>query len=187
MEENQEQAMADARDYLSGNGFGGNENTLRLRIETDSLLDKVEEFLTGEQTVYAKGKEGGMVVQKIPLGVPLCNSIGRQQIMQLCSQIINQHQVQGNLTKDEINQLMNDVKMDLAWEFFVNYKEWGVQARNRKHIVRTIEKTIRIFLSRCKDNKERESYAQTVRMHETSTLTPDKKGWNLFGNNTQGE
>ena len=187
MDENQEQAMSDARDYLSGNGFGGNENTLRLRIETDSLLDKVEEFLTGEQTVYGKGKEGGMVVQKIPLGVPLCNSIGRQQIMQLCSQIINQHQVQGNLTKEEINQLMNDVKMDLAWEFFINFKEWGIQARNRKHIVRTIEKTIRIFLSRCKDNKERESYAQTVRMHETSTLTPDKKGWNLFGNNAQGE
>ena len=154
-------AEEEEKGFMSVGGVYRNENALKLRIETEDLLDKIEEFLTGQHTVYTNDGKGNMLVQKVPFGVPLVNKIGCQQIMQLCSQIINQHLVQGNLTKDEINMLMKDVKMDLAWELFVNHKEWGVEPRNRKHITRTIEKTVRVFLSRCKDNKERESYAQT--------------------------
>jgi len=184
MENYEGQVSSDAREYVSAGSYG-NENALRLRIETEQLLDKIEEFLTGEHTIYGKDKSGGMVVQKIPFGVALCNKVGVQQIMQLCSQIINPHLVQGNLKESEINQIMTDVKMDLSWELFLNYDDWGVSPRNRKHITRTIEKTIRIFLSRTKDNKERESYAQTFRTYESSQLTPDKKGWGLFGGNKE--
>ena len=157
-------------------------NALRVRLDTEELLDRVELFLTGKKYSVETDKEGNQILNKIEMGDPLANNLGIQQILSLVSSVVNKDVVQGNLTGDEINQIVKDVKLDLAYQFMINADSWAVATKNRKHIVRTIEKTAKLFLSRTKDNKERESYNQSLRSVESNVIQKPKSAFNMFQN-----
>lgn len=168
----------DVKDYIGQ----GNDNALKVRIETDGLLDSVEEFLTGKKTFYVQGADGQMTIQKIKFGSPLVNEEGNQQLLQFCSQIINKHTVQGNMKEAQIFRMLKDFQQHLAYILMLNRVRWGVGQNNRNHILTCIMGALEPFLSRLKDNKERESYDNTLKMVETNTIRDNSsQGFNLFG------
>ena len=162
----------DSGSSISYPGMGYSEDALKLRLDTSGLMESIEMFLRGERVVI----ENNAVVKR-KMGEALANDNGVQTILQILNMIVNKDMVQGNLTEDEINQIVSDVKLDLAWLLMTNVEEYGIKRTNRKYIVRNIERSVKIYLSRTKDNKERESFG--MRVQHQSTQTSQKRGFSL--------
>jgi hypothetical protein len=168
-----------------------NESALNLRINTDPLLKQVELFLRGQKEIILyDSKLKNHITQLVQYGEPLANDKGIQNIMQLLYMIFNKDVVQGNLLPEEINQIVFDLKMDLARELMIHNNEWGIRKDMRTYINRTIEKSAKLYLSRTKDNKERDSYIPMIRQVETNTINNNemqqqKGAFNWFGMNKQ--
>lgn len=166
-------------------------DALNIRVNTEPLLRQIELFLRGqkENLIYNQ-KTQTYVTEVIPYGQPLANEIGIQNIMNLLFMLINKDVVQGNLEADEVYQVIFDLKMDLARELCSHNCEWGISKDMITHINRSIEKSVRLFLSRTKDNKERDSYIPMIKHVETSTINnrdqivqSNKSPFNWFSSN----
>lgn len=152
------------------------ESALQIRLDTEPLLDKVELFLRGEKLNYEHNKDtGSTTVTKVKCGTPLANELGIQMILNWVTLIINPQTVQGNLKEEQINQLMIDLKLGLAFNFMTSYKEWGIDKNNRRFINRAIENCCRLYVSRTLNNEERISYAQSIRHIESNRLMDNRK------------
>lgn len=164
-----------------------NESALKIRIDTEPLLRQIELFLRGQREIIVYDQKiKNHISQLVQYGEPLANEIGIQNIMQMLFMVFNKDVVQGNLLPEEINQIVFDVKMDLARELMIHNEEWGIKKNMRTYINRTIEKSAKLFLSRTKDNKERDSYIPMIRQVETNTINNNeqnqqKSAFNWFG------
>lgn len=146
-------------------------SALQLRIDTQETLEAIENNLRGERQIIQNGN-----IKTVPWGKPLANDNGIQSIITIVRSVINKDTVQGNLEPEEIDRLIKDMKIDLAYQMAISCKEWGVARDNRRYIVRTIEKMAKMFLSRTKGNKERESYGMKTVQSDTQVIGKEKKG-----------
>lgn len=159
--------------YPSSNNIS--EDALRLRLDPTGLLTNVECFLKGEKIII---KDNEYVIEKI--SDSLANDEGIQNILQILSFVVSKDTVQGNLDVNEINQIVYDIKLDLAFMLAFNCKEWDIKRENRVLINHNVERLVKIFLSRTKDNKERESYGMRT-VHSSRDASVEKsRGFGFF-------
>src|SRR6056297_1479260 len=128
------------------------EDALRLKLDPTDLLQRIENFLKGKAVTIKDNK-----YVTVSTGKPLANSEGVQAILNTISMIINKDCVMGNLSDDEIRSIILDIKKDMAYDLMTKCDDWDIDRKNRLMIAHNVEKLARIFLSRTKDNKERES------------------------------
>ena len=182
-EENKQGLQTQNLQYINNDSF------MHLRINTESTLQRVETFLTGERIVWveAPDTESGIAQEKGSLGEPLANKQGINDIMNSLYLMINQHTVQGNLKEDMYWEAVAQCRDELTFDFLENGSEWGVSDEKYRYIVDKIMFFIEQFLSRLIDNKERESFAASMTSKEV--ISPEflkKKGMlSLFGRGGQ--
>jgi hypothetical protein len=77
-------------------------NSLRIRLDTDSLLERYELLLKGITLSHEYDEKSGLYIPKqISYGLPSANPAGIQKIFHWLSSILNPQVVQGNFMVDE--------------------------------------------------------------------------------------
>lgn len=147
------------------------ENALRIRLETDDTLEKIEMYLRGESYVY---DNKGTLLKIVNKDNSKANEEGCRAIMSAITSYINKSGVQGNLTPEQISLVMNDFHRGMANLFAFHCDEWEIDRNERKAIINFIEPFVFMFVTRTKDNKERESYGMSVKQTGQQILDKTK-------------
>ena len=152
----------------------GDFNFMRLRVETNDLLEELSQLLIGGRMHVFQDEKGNVQKKFIKTGTRLVNHIGHDYIMAGLRSIINPHTIQGNyITKNGVSK---DYESDLyKWQIAVgnalisNKYIWEFDSRNHEFIVAHLRTMVGLILSRPLGNKEREGFNQTTKSVETST------------------
>jgi len=151
-----------------------NESSLRLRLDTDKLLMGIETDLRGEIIqVYEQDNE--LKTIRTSVGQRKCNDRGVQDIMKFLRSLVNPSTTQGNLKIEDFDDFIKDKHLDLGKNLFVNFPNYDMREEDMQPIISDAMSTVLLNVSRTIDNKERESYQQTVKHTENQTIE-GKKG-----------
>lgn len=161
------------------NNLGFNHaNALAIRLQTQELLGSIRDFLTGFETqIY--DKDGEIVTEKVKIGEAKMNDKGIQAVMSRLSLIFHPAIVQGNYAEDRYINEIQMIRSSLADAMMVNLEIWDIKETDYEDIIDGIQTAVKGFLSRLIDNKERESYANTIKHFESNTMA-SKKSWLPF-------
>lgn len=147
---------------------------IRLRLDMQKLHTDIQNFLQGTTVVMFFDEQTKTYYERVQqTGSPLANKIGIQALLSLVVAVVNTHTVQGNTDKDELFNILTNMERAFAQRLTLNYTHWGIDKRNRDHIIDTIMLMVHLVLTRTIDNKERDSYKQD--MTKVSTLLQDNK------------
>jgi len=146
-----------------------NSTALELRLQTDQIIERIDSFLRGSTTLTVQDAEGKITNKEIKTGTKLLNKVGVAHIVNYVSSIINSAVVQGNYSEDWYRFNLEKTHKNLAFIIAVNTPTWEIIPTARHSIMSFIMEIVKPFLSRLIDNKERESYAQTIKSSENVT------------------
>jgi len=169
----------------SANGFDVKASALKIRLDSTSVLENLEMYLSSTMIKVYKNDETGEIFQKrVPFGDPKANETGIQNILAIVSSILNAQIVQGNWVKyEDFENYICELNLVIAKAFMVSLDDWEIKEENYNLIVDQIMLTLIPFLTRLISNKERESYGETLKTVETARITDEtnKGGFKLFG------
>jgi len=168
------------RSQQTENGFHTSMNALQLRLNTQPLLDQLEVFLKGQRMVYTEGEGGRVITQTITLGKRKANDEGVQSIMNYVSALINPAVVQGNFDAEHYDNFIYRCRLEITQDIVTNRGNYEIEGDYMNLIIDFIMALVEPYMSRLLDNKERESYVDTLKMIESSRLERDRK-MGLFG------
>ena len=158
-----------------------NPNILQFRLDTDSIIQRLREFLSGNILVPERQPDGGTKFVKNTIGKSICNEKGVQHLTNYVQGLINPSVVQGNYEFGQYQNHVSRIHKSISRQLVCNYHEWGMQYDDLEMTNDFIMNLVETFLSRLIDNKERESYAQTLRSQESSRLETGGGLKGLFG------
>lgn len=154
-------------------GYGMNETLANLRLNPDSLHEKAERYLRGQEMYPTTTDTGEFAYRVVNIGKPKMNDEGIQAVMSWLNNYINPHTVQGNLTEQKWSDVVYWFNEDFAMYLWVNLEHWDVNEKDYQGIIDTFVGMFRIFITRPLENKERESYVPT--MQHVERYTPEKQ------------
>jgi len=158
-----------------------NPNIIQIRLDTSEIIQRLREFLSGHVLIPERQSDGSTKFVKQNIGDKLCNDRGTQHLTNYISGIINPAVVQGNYEPQQYYNHVNRIHKSMARQLCCNYHDWGMKYEDLEMINDFIMNLVETFLSRLIDNKERESYAQTLRSTENSRLETGGGLKGLFG------
>jgi len=172
--------------YKTDNNF----KTIQIRLNTKDLIDKIEVFLRGYKIIYSYDKNNKLISEKVITGVEKCNENGIQSLLNWLNGTINPQVVQGNFRLDEktgessaYNNYIQEYNLDLTTYIFENLYEWEIKEPDINGIINFIMLLVQPFMSRLIDNKERESYGESLRSIESNSIQQEKTGFMGLGGN----
>ena len=157
-------------------------NFVRLRLKTEEFIKEIKEGLLGGSFNVVQYEDGRVERVFIKTGERLLNFMGAGSIEKILRMHINPHSVQGNFqTKNKVSErfevMLEKFQTTLGNALIINKHKWDFDTSNYSWLVCSIRDSVEMFLSRCIDNLERESYGQTSKSTETNVV--GKKG--VFG------
>lgn len=162
-------------------------SALKIRLDASGIIENVELFLKGSKLMISQTDKGEIITNEISTGQKKANDIGIQSILNWLQLILNPQVVQGNFPIDSggNSKMYEDyiyyVRVDLSTNIIANVYNWEIVDEDIDVIIDSIMNAIEPFMTRLIDNKERESYDQTVKHLEHNTLAAGKEGLRLFG------
>lgn len=162
-------------------------NILKLRLDTSDLLERIEFFLRGCRDFYSKNETGEIVQKKILSGKPKANEDGVQALLNWLSATINACVVQGYFPEDKAgvsrayDRYIMEYHLALTEMIIKNIYEWDIKDFEIDGVISFIMLLVQPFFSRLIGNRERESYSQSLRSEERSTIDNPNKKWGIFG------
>lgn len=162
--------------YNTSTGQDGQMSALRTRLDTRPLVEDLEMYLSGTIITIVQ-TDAGYVQKRKQLSKPKANSAGIHGILSYVGNVLNPQVVQGNFDdKEEMKQYIFLYEENLSILLMTNLDNWKIDEHDFMGIVDTIINAIHPFITRLYKNKERESYALTMRTHESSTVSEGKQG-----------
>ena len=165
-----------------------NLSALQMRLNTRDALNNIEGFLRGYYiTPVWVDKKNDFEMVKVPYaggGVePKMNDLGINTTMAYLNAIFNNQTVQSNLHEKRYMYIISSIHEFLADTLMYNQSGFNLKEGDYLMIVRTIINMLELFLTRGIDNKERESYAATIKTFESNSISQRKAGGlaGLFG------
>lgn len=171
--------------YADNQGFN-NANALQVRLDVSEVLKDIENFLRGKKIDYRQNKAGEIEAYEIKVGQAKCNKLGVQSIMSFIRTIINTQTVQGNFVVDNgadssmYYNYCSNARLDLSEAIVLNIHQWAINKNEAELIIDSIMNIVVPFMTRLIDNKERDSYSNTIRHEEKNTLTKEDNKFKLF-------
>lgn len=176
-----EQDVNQFRQYNSTNMDHINNNSFMLRrIDTDPLLGKFRQDLSGSVTFLNQLEDGSFIQQESIIGRPLASPEGVMRIMNLISMVVNDQTVQGNLNPDDYVEFMATFREEITDTIVKNCIDWDIQDKDLDSIINEIVRITYLFLTRPVQNKERESYQKEFQSREIVHTQPQKGALSSF-------
>jgi len=149
-------------------------SVLKVRLDVEAVLERIRIFLTGNIQSVAYDKEGRPFIQTEKVTAPKANKQGIHFIMSYVENIINPQVVQGNLDFGQYQSYISECHDGLLYNIMNNLHNWGISEDDYEPIVDNIMNLVQLFITRLLDNKERDSYAQSLQVRETSSVQASK-------------
>jgi hypothetical protein len=150
------------------------ETSLKLRLDTVNLLMQIETDLRGE-IIQVIESDGQFKTIRSPVGERKLNDKGVQDVMKFLKSCINPSSTQGNLEKKDYELFLFSKRLELTKMLFINLPKYDMHEDDLGGIINDCMNLLELVVSRTIDNKERESYQQTIRHTESQTIE-GKKG-----------
>lgn len=167
-------------------GFN-NESFIKIRLDTDQLLRRLELFLSSSRVTLVQDEKGNLSEQVVGMGDALCNKQGLNGILQIVELMVNPQTVQGNFVDlQAYSDYIFFARREIADEIVTNRIRWGIKEENAKMIIDSIMRLLKPFFSRLIKNLERESYKGGFTSREV-VMHSDKKGLASFANGLGGK
>lgn len=177
MEYEQQQPTFEGQTSYASNNFGYNtDSILRIRLDTQQVIQQIEYFLKGKITRVTFDEQQQPIEKEIKIGTELANEQGIQAILSFATSVINPQVVQGNYEWDTWREEISWCREQLAKDVFVNHDDWGIDPKNINLICNTVMNSIKPFLTRLVNNEERKSYSN-FEHREITPSTSTKKAW----------
>jgi hypothetical protein len=152
-------------------------SALQIRLDTRQILDDIELFLRGARIVVEQdGKQGRITSRKVKVGDPKANDLGVQSIMNVVTAVINPQVVQGNFTEEQWQDYVYQFHMNFSTNIVNNSYNWEIDDDDIDLIIDFIMPLVEAFTSRLIENKERDSYGDTIKTIESNTLPRQDTG-----------
>lgn len=157
-------------------------NVLQIRLDSSAILENVELYLKGEQIITSRTEAGNIIEKRKVVGRPKANSQGVHSILNYLSSIVNPQVVQGNFASEgkgqsaQYENYIEEVNIDLAKMIVLNMYYWDVREEDIDEICDFAMKLIIPFVTRLIDNKERDSYGNTIQHREVNTVNDRNSG-----------
>ena len=166
-------------------------NLIVFQLELNDLLEMMEHLMAGESAVddgtgnviYVKPKDTNLIVM---------NQYGVQLVMNFIRHYLNRNTILSNYTPDRINEILEDIGIELADLFFVNYEAMGLDTVEKKSrstvLCMNILHTIESAYNRAIEGNELDSLRSARIVTQTQPLgnanmgqptQPNKKGWSM--------
>lgn len=165
---------------MSQNDYYNNTSALQIRLDTKQIIEDIELFLRGAKVVVIDDGQGNLVSKRVEMGHNKANDKGIQAILNYVSMIVNPQVVQGNFDKDFYEYFIQEKNVELVEMLIDNLYNWDIKEDDINPITDTIINMVIPFLSRCIGNKERDSYANTIKTVESNTIQPRQSGFNIM-------
>jgi hypothetical protein len=162
----------------SGKSFDTS-SVLHIRLDTSYVLERVDIYLTGKTRSIIFDEAGKAYVKEEVITNPKANKKGIHAIKNFVENIINPSVVQGNFDEHLFETHTDFIHDSLLTNLMVNLYEWEIDQHDYEQMVDNIMALIIPYLSRLKDNKERDSYAQSLKSEQTSNVIQSKS--KIFG------
>ena len=143
-------------------------SALQIRLNTTPVKDQIEAYLRGERLVQGTDVNGQPVAELKQVGESKANQLGIQTIMSMIEAIFNPQVVQGNFDESFLQDYLFRIRMALATELMTNLHRYEIRIEEYNGIIAMLMSFIEPYMSRLLNNKERESYAQTLKSIETN-------------------
>ena len=163
----------------SNEGFT-NAGVIQLRLDTNQLLEQLESYLKGTKIIGYQEVNGAIRPIESTTGKAKMNSLGVQSVMSWLTPLLSPHTVQGNYK--DVNDLQNflcRLEIDLFSYLMINIHEFNINEYEIDGVVDMIINTAEPFFTRLLENKERESYGQSM-VHRESRSAETKDGFKIF-------
>ena len=157
------------------NQFYNTLSALQIRLDVTPIYEKLENSLRGNAPTVLFNEKGVPYVSWVKSGEPKCNEIGVQSIMSKIVSMLNNQVVQGNLKEGRYEMLVAEYREDFTADVILNCYEWEIKDDDLSFVIDLVIDEIELFLTRLIDNKERDSYAQTMKIAE-SNVTKESQG-----------
>jgi hypothetical protein len=159
---------------MSNNQMYTTATALHIRLDVEPLLRQLEMDIRGIRETW---NEETQRMELIMISDAKFNrEAGIQSFMSYMRGVINTQVVQGNLDEDSYADYMAAVHEGLATDLMINRHKYGLEIYHYEGIIRLAMNTVRGFLTRSIGNKERESYAHTMKHVEQSQTVQGKTG-----------
>jgi len=165
----------------SNQKFISDSSFMRYRLDSEPILARIETFLKGTKRIMVRDPEGNFFEQEEEISTPLANRTGVNQLMNKLHTIINAQTVQGNLDTNHYYELIAEWRGDLKDDLIMNCSEWGIEDNKLDYIANTIMAIVETFFTRPINNKERDSYKETMVSRESISDSFIKKKGALRG------
>lgn len=156
------------------------EGILRERLGTDDLYQRIQLFLLGKILRYELDQKTGQT-KKIwdKIVEPRANEKGVYSILNEIQSVINKQVVQGFFDENEYADFIYRFHTNLRRKLWRNRAKWGIDDMETTNICDFIMNLVTPYMSRLKDNTERESYKGYT---YNDTNQPNRSsGWSLWG------
>jgi hypothetical protein len=182
-------AQNNPQDYVSygtsSNNAGYNLATaLQLRLDTSPVIKEFDMYLKGVQVQWFQNDNGQLVNKIMWKGKRVVNDEGYQAVMQFINLVVNSQSAQGNfIDEDMYADYICRARKDLAVDLMTNRQRFGLDSKDYHGLMSRIMRIVEIFMTRPLYNKERDSYAASMRIQESLQTAPQKGGFfsNPFG------
>jgi hypothetical protein len=164
---------------LSNSSGFQNSTSLQLRLDTTPVVRQIETYLRGVRTIVVQDQSSGLIREDVVWkGKPLVSDEGLQGIMNFVEIIFNPSVVQGNfLDYDMYADYLERTRKDLADHLMKNFYAYNISEDNFNGIISTLMRFIEAYMSRLLFNKERDSYAQTIKSVESTQSQASRTGF----------
>lgn len=156
---------------------------VKLRIDTEPILHKVEIFLKGEKDDYTEDpKTGKVILVTTKLALAKASPEGIQAIYSWLSGIMNSQISQGNFYVDEhgYSKKYEDfcmwIHLDFAKYLMNNLYEFGIPESEYEGIVDFVMTEVRAFLTRPIGDGERKGLSLQTSKEQSYKETERKRG-----------
>lgn len=169
-----EQERSDLSGEVTSNQFYTSATALQIRLNVEPLIAQLELDIRGLKEHY--NNETGQV-ELVKSGQPLFSKeVGIQSYISFVRSVVNTQVVQGNFDEDSYAEYMTILHRNLATDFMVNRRKYGLDKYHYQTAINLALQTIRGYLTRPIGNKERESYSSTMKHVESSNTVAGKTG-----------
>ena len=174
--------MTDGRDTSQTQFVPDNSlSALQIRLDVEPVHQKMQISLSGKMPIAVQKEDGSIITDIQKTGEPMVNDRGVQGIMSMAVSILNPQNVQGNLDQQQIYDMMYDAVEEISSALLYNKAEWFVKPNLRSTIVGNLERIGFTNLSRTKENLERVSYGQSVKLQESTVFGKNRMNIPLYG------
>jgi hypothetical protein len=178
-----QQSPSQYKSWVRDNGSYNEASVIEKRLNTSEVLEKIQIYISGCVTIFETDEKGKLKKITKPMGKAKCNDEGLQAILGFVTSVVNSQVVQGNYEIEQYKYHCFYMRNELTKQIVINMKDWAIISKDAESIIDFIMNLIEPFMSRLVDNKERDSYASSLRVSESATSDREKQGWlsGIFG------